>query len=94
MYELLFWYRKRYIDYRYFKIGVLISINLLVYVKSIVALGDTEGSTNASKRLVEMEEAVMSLTDSRVEGAPDKINPRHTTLRSAVARFNRYRTRI
>lgn len=44
------------------------------------ALGDTEGLANAEKKLKKMEEATMQIIDSRVEGAPEKINPRHSTL--------------
>jgi len=48
------------------------------------ALGDTEGLTNATRKLMKMEKAVTNLIDNRVEGAPQKIKPRHSPLRDAV----------
>lgn len=44
------------------------------------SLGDTENLQTAFARLDRMEQAVMQITDDRVEGAPQKINPRHSTL--------------
>lgn len=56
------------------------------------SLGDTEGLANANKKLNQMQTSLMSLIDDRVEGAPQKIRPRHSTLKSAVSRFrNRFR---
>lgn len=44
------------------------------------ALGDTEGLTNAKAKLKQMEDSINNLIDDRVEGAPQKITPRHTPL--------------
>jgi hypothetical protein len=52
----------------------------LAAIHVLESLGDTEGLSNANRRLDKMMEAVMKLTDNRVEGAPQKIKQRHTTL--------------
>ena len=44
------------------------------------ALGDTEGLRNAMTRLQGMEKSIQTVLEDRVEGAPQKINPRHSTL--------------
>lgn len=44
------------------------------------SMNDTEGLQNALRKLDTMEKGVMSITNDRVEGAPQKLNPRHTTL--------------
>jgi|11BtaG_2_1085332.scaffolds.fasta_scaffold00947_11 hypothetical protein len=44
------------------------------------ALGDTEGLRNAMMRLQGMENSIQTILEDRVEGAPQKINPRHSTL--------------
>ena len=46
----------------------------------LAALNDTEGLNNAEKRLSKMETAIQTILSDRVEGAPQKINPRHSTL--------------
>lgn len=58
----------------------------VVYI--LESLGDTEGLANASRRLEMMKKNVTNLIDNRVEGAPQKIKPRHTTLTSRYTRFN------
>lgn len=44
------------------------------------ALNDTEGLRNAMTRLQGMETSIQTVLEDRVEGAPQKINPRHSTL--------------
>jgi len=44
------------------------------------ALGDNEGLNNARLKLLQMEQSISSLIDNRVEGAPQKIKPRHSPL--------------
>jgi hypothetical protein len=63
-------------------------------VHILESLGDTEGLANALRKLDQMEKSVMQIIDDRVEGAPQKIKPRHSTLRSAVSRRARYRTKF
>jgi hypothetical protein len=57
------------------------------------SLGDTEGLGNAMRRLQDMEKSIQGLIDDRVEGAPQKINPRHTPLSSSTSRNYRRRYR-
>jgi hypothetical protein len=57
-----------------------------VAVAALEALGDQEGLLAAQKRLDMMERSSTDLIDNRVEGAPEKINNRHGTLREAVLR--------
>lgn len=56
-------------------------------VHCLESLGDTEGLANATNKLEKMEKAVMNIIEDRVEGAPQKINPRHTTLRDSMSRY-------
>lgn len=49
-----------------------------VYI--LEALGDTEGLRNALTRLQGMENSIQTVLEDRVEGAPQKINPRHSPL--------------
>ncbi len=56
------------------------------------AMGDTEGLQNAMRHLKVMEDGVMAITNDRVEGAPQKINPRHSTL-VEVSRRGRWKSR-
>lgn len=44
------------------------------------ALGDTEGLTNAKAKLKQMEDSINNLIDDRVEGAPQKVMPRYSSL--------------
>lgn len=44
------------------------------------SMGDTEGLSNAIRKLEKMKKAIIQITNDRVEGAPQKINPRHSTL--------------
>lgn len=53
-------------------------------VYCLESLGDTEGLGNALRKLQSMEKGVTNLIENRVEGAPQKIKPRHTNLRNAV----------
>lgn len=62
-----------------------------VYV--LESLGDTEGLKNAMARLQQMETATQQLIDDRVEGSPQKINPRHTTLVQSLSRNHHFRKR-
>lgn len=54
-------------------------------VYCLESLGDTEGLGNAARKLQSMEKGVTNLIENRVEGAPQKIKPRHTPLRDAVS---------
>lgn len=49
-------------------------------VHILESLGDSEGLANANRKLENMIDQVVQITNDRVEGAPQKINPRHTTL--------------
>ena len=53
-------------------------------VYCLESLGDTEGLQNALRKLQSMEKGVTNLIENRVEGAPQKIKPRHTNLRDAL----------
>lgn len=61
-------------------------------VHILEAMGDTEGLSNATRKLKQMEDSIMQITDDRVEGAPQKINPRHSTLVETTI-LNRLRRR-
>lgn len=58
-------------------------------VHILESLGDTEGLSNALRKLDQMEKSVMQITDTRVEGAPEKINPRHSTLNEITNKLKR-----
>lgn len=60
-------------------------------VYCLESLGDTEGLSNAIRKLEKMEKGVTNLIENRVEGAPQKIKPRHTPLRDSV--LGKYRIR-
>lgn len=55
-----------------------------VAVAALEALGDQEGLVSAQRRLQDMEKASTDLIENRVEGAPEKINSRHSALKEAV----------
>lgn len=55
-------------------------------VYCLESLGDTEGLSNANRRLEKMEKAVTNLIENRVEGAPQKVKNRHSPLRDAISR--------
>jgi hypothetical protein len=57
------------------------------------ALGDTEGLGNAKLKLKQMEDSINNLIDDRVEGAPQKVKPRYSSLQetSTLLRFRRRR---
>jgi hypothetical protein len=55
-----------------------------VAVQALEAMGDMESLAGAGARLEKMETAILMLIQDRVEGAPQKINPRNGILRSAV----------
>lgn len=60
-----------------------------VAIACLEALNDTEGISNAQRKLMESEKATWDLVDNRVEGANQKITARHGTLTQAVnSRFN------
>lgn len=60
-------------------------------IKMLEALGDIEGMKMAQNELERMEYNAMTLIDNRVEGAPQKINNRHSLLRSSLDSKNRLR---
>jgi hypothetical protein len=53
-------------------------------VYCLESLGDTEGLSNAMRKLQSMEKGVTNLIENRVEGAPQKIKTRNSPLRDAV----------
>jgi len=57
-----------------------------VAARCLEALGDTEGLSNANKKLAEMEDKTTNLIDSRVEESPKKIVNRHGILRAGLTR--------
>lgn len=60
-----------------------------VATRCLEALGDTEGLSNANRKLMEMEDKTTNLIDNRVEDAPKKIVNRHSSLRAGVFRGRR-----
>lgn len=56
----------------------LLAQRAAVYI--LESLGDTEGLRNAMARLQGMENSIQTVLEDRVEGAPQKINPRHSPL--------------
>ena len=56
----------------------LLAQRAAVYI--LEALGDTEGLRNAAARLQGMNISIQTVLEDRVEGAPQKINPRHSPL--------------
>lgn len=61
-------------------------------VQILESLGDTEGLSNANKKLAKMYKDLSSITDNRVEGSPQKIKPRHNHIRTRTNSFG-YRGR-
>jgi len=57
-----------------------------VATRCLEALGDTEGLSNANKKLMEMEDKTSNLIDNRVEEAPKKIVNKYGALRSGLYR--------
>lgn len=53
-------------------------------VHILESMSDTEALGNAQKRLEDMDMSTMSIVDDRVEGSPQKINPRHSTLNQSI----------
>lgn len=51
-----------------------------VAIACLEGLGDTEGAQVASNKLIKMEESIIPIINNRVEGAPQKINNRHSPL--------------
>jgi len=64
-----------------------------VAIAALEAMGDTEGSQVAQRKLEMMEKSSTDLIDNRVEGAPEKIRARHNPLRQAVLGGSRFRSR-
>lgn len=64
----------------------LLAQRAAVYI--LEAQGDQQSYQLASNKLAEMERNILSLIDNRVEGAPQKIVNRHSTLRAALSRGN------
>ena len=58
-------------------------------VHCLEALGDTEGLGNAAAKLQSMEKSVMNIIDDRVDGAPQKVRNRHSTLRQTGINLRR-----
>lgn len=56
----------------------LLAQRAAIYI--LEALGDSEGLRNAMMRLQGMEKSIQTILEDRVEGAPQKINPRHSPL--------------
>lgn len=54
-------------------------------VKMLEALGDFDGMKMAQDELERMEHNSMTLIDTRVEGAPQKITNRHSILKSSLS---------
>ena len=54
-------------------------------VYCLESLGDTEGLSNAMRKLKSMEKGVTNLIENRVEGAPQKVKSRHNTLRDGIS---------
>jgi len=65
----------------------------LTAVHVLEAMGDTEGLTNAQRRLEKMQKSVMALIDDRVELAQKKIRPRNGILAEGRSGQNRRRGR-
>lgn len=61
-------------------------------VKMLEAIGDFEGMQIAQKELERMEKNSMTLIDNRVEGSPQKVNNRHSLLKTQI-RQRSYRNR-
>lgn len=57
-----------------------------VAARCLEALGDTEGLSNANKKLMEMEDKTTNLIDNRVEESPKKVVNRHGSLRAGLYR--------
>jgi len=61
-----------------------------VAIACLESLNDTEGISNAQRKLMESEKQTWDLVDNRVEGANQKINNRHGTLsQAAISPFYR-----
>jgi hypothetical protein len=60
-----------------------------VACRCLEALGDQQGLQAANTKLAEMEQKGASLIDDRVEGAPLKINNRHSFLNRTKSSFRR-----
>lgn len=48
------------------------------------AMGDTEGINLATRKLAQMETSIQNILEDRVEGAPQKINARHSPLSQTI----------
>jgi len=55
-----------------------------VAMRCLEALGDQQGLSNASAKLVEMENNLQVLIDNRVEEAPMKVVNRYSPMRSSI----------
>lgn len=63
-----------------------------VAVHCMEALGDEAGKQSAERKLTQMKDDAFTLLDNRVEGAPQKIRNRHSTLNQSVSStFRRFR---
>ena len=58
-----------------------------VVCRCLEALGTTQDLQNANAKLAEMEDKMSTLIDNRCEGAPQKINNRHSILK--MSKINR-----
>jgi len=52
-----------------------------VAARCLESLGDMQGLGSANSKLAEMEQKTGMILDNRVEGAPQKINNKHSTLK-------------
>jgi len=62
-------------------------------VQILESLNDTEALRSATMRLDKMTASIQTLVDNRVDLAPKKIKPRHSTLKSAVIGYRGKRGR-
>lgn len=63
-------------------------------VHILEAMGDSEGLANATRKLDKMKAAIIQITNDRVEGAPQKVKPRHSTLNQTSSYGLRKRRRL
>jgi len=68
-------------------------LSQLAAVHVLEALGDTEGLTNAQRRLEKLQKSVMNLIDDRVELSQKKIRPRNGALADGRFGSNKRRGR-
>lgn len=67
----------------------LLAQRAAIYI--LEGLNDTEGLSNARAKLNQMETSIQNILEDRVEGAPQKINARHSPLVQTDIRNRLYR---